>query len=144
MAKPAAPKRQPGQPKRGPLPWEPTPTQRTLVEIGVASGLKQDEIASALGVSVDSLARHCRKELDTGGLGANLKVGGALFAKCMKGDVASIIWWEKTRAGMKDLSRVEHTGKDGGPIEYKDLDDDEIDARINALTNGDGPSVTTH
>jgi phage terminase small subunit len=31
------------------------------------------------------------------------------------------------------VERQEHTGKGGGPIEYRNLDEDEIDARLRAL-----------
>lgn len=31
------------------------------------------------------------------------------------------------------VDRQEHTGKGGGPIEYRNLDEDEIDARLDAL-----------
>ena len=40
--------------------------------------------------------------------------------------------------------RHEHTGRNGGPIEYRDLSDEEIDARIAALKAGDGPRDTAH
>lgn len=31
------------------------------------------------------------------------------------------------------VERQEHTGRNGGPIEYRNLDEDEIDARLDAL-----------
>lgn len=43
--------------------------------------------------------------------------------------------------------RHEHTGKNGGPIEYRDLSDDEIDARIAAHEAGfagDAGLATAH
>lgn len=126
-------KRLPGEPKRGPLPWNPSPVERRLVEIGVASGMTHKQIADALDVTRDTLEKRCRKELDAGVGAANIKVGGALFQKCMKGDTTAIIWWEKTRCGMKDLSRVEHTGADGRPIEYRQLSDEQLNAEIDEL-----------
>ena len=139
-----APARSNGKHPGGRPRWEPTAVDRAKVEVGAAMGWTVDQIAAAIGVSRDTIERHCRDELDAGAQAANLKVGGALFAKAMKGDVTAIIWWEKTRSGMKDASRVEHTGKDGGPIEYQSLSDEEIDARIAAMTAGDGPGLTTH
>jgi hypothetical protein len=35
--------------------------------------------------------------------------------------------------------RLEHTGRNGGPIEYRDLGEDEIDARLAALADKHGP-----
>lgn len=37
-----------------------------------------------------------------------------------------------------DRYRTEHTGKDGGPIEYRNLGEDEIDARLAALAESNG------
>lgn len=38
----------------------------------------------------------------------------------------------------------EHTGKNGGPIEYRDLSDEEIDARIAAHEAGNAGRATAH
>lgn len=137
MAKPVTPKPKPkkakaparkkanrkaGQPKRGPLPWEPTADERRLVEHCVAIGMRQEEVALVLEKSVDTLARHCRKELDSGSLKANAKVGAKLFDKAMKGDSACIIFWAKTRMGFRETSRHEHTGANGAPIETLNYD----------------------
>jgi hypothetical protein len=124
--------------------WQPTKEERLLIELAVAAGYTQGQIATQLGKSVDSLQRHCRSELDSGAFRANVKVSGALFTKAMKGDTTAMIWWEKTRRGLKDLSRTEHTGKDGGPIEYASLSEEEIDARIAAIVAGDGSEITKH
>lgn len=60
--------------------------------------------------------------------------------------------WDRAKAGMSDRmlelllkahrpdkfkERVanEHTGRGGGPIEYRNLDEDEIDARLRALAD---------
>jgi hypothetical protein len=37
--------------------------------------------------------------------------------------------------------RHEHTGRNGGPIEYRDLSEDEVDARLAALAEKHGPST---
>jgi len=135
MAKPAAPKakkpahkkvtkakRKPGQPKSGPLPWEPTDEERRLVEHCVAIGMRQEEVALVLDKSVDSLARHCRRELDAGALKANAKIGARLFDKAMKGETQALIFWAKTRMGFRETNRHEHVGRDGGPIETVHFD----------------------
>lgn len=90
------------QAKRGRPAWEPTDQDRARVELAVALGMTQEQVALLLGVSVDSLDRHCRKELDAGAVKANLQVGGALFKKAMGGDTAAQIWWSKTRMGWKE------------------------------------------
>lgn len=40
--------------------------------------------------------------------------------------------------------RHEHTGRGGGPIEYRDLSDEEIDARIAAHEQASGKQPTAH
>lgn len=40
--------------------------------------------------------------------------------------------------------RMEHTGKNGGPIEYRDLSDEEIDARIAAHEAANAGRPTAH
>jgi predicted transcriptional regulator len=130
MAK--TPKRAPGQPKRGPLPWEPTTEERARVKLCVGLGYNQSEIALLLGKSEDSLQRHCRHELDAGKLEIDAKIGAKLVDKCMKGDTASILFWHKVRRGWRETNRTEHTGPNGGPIEtltydLSKLTDEELD-----------------
>ena len=100
--------------------WEPTNQDRLMVKLAIAGGMTQEQTAQLLGVSLASLKRHCRPELDTAALDANVKVSGALFTKAMKGDVAAIIWWEKTRRGLSDRMRHEH-------IDLTKLSDEELD-----------------
>lgn len=124
-------KRKAGKHPGGRPRWEPTKEERLLVELAVAAGYTQEQIAEQLGKSIDSLQRHCRTELDNGAFRANVKVSGALYTKAMKGDVTAIIWWEKTRRGMKDTSRHEHGGPNGGAIPFRfdltGLSDEELE-----------------
>jgi hypothetical protein len=103
--------RTPDQPKRGPLPWEPTDPERRLIEHFVSQGYTQEQIAALIGKTVDTLTKHCREELDLGKLRVCAKVGGKLFQKAMGGDTAAIIWFEKTRSGMKETSHHEIDAK---------------------------------
>jgi hypothetical protein len=116
--------RTPDQPKRGPLPWEPTQDERREIEHYTTQGYTQEKIAAIIGKTVDCLVKHCRKELDHGKDKVCARVGGKLYEKAMSGDVAAIIWWEKTRSGMKDTSRIEHTGANGDPIKHEQVNTD--------------------
>jgi len=125
-------KRKPGQPKRGPLPWDPTDEERKLVEHCISIGFTQEQTALVLDRSVDSLERHCRRELDVGKLKVDAKVGAKFIDKCMKGDTACLIFYHKTRRGWRETDRRELTGPDGRPIEFLNYDltkltDEELD-----------------
>lgn len=117
---------------RGPS-FEITHEMRDSVARLAAVGTRQEVIARILKISVDTLDRHFRAELDTGVEDANAQVAGALFSRALAGELGAIVWWEKTRAGQRDISRHEMSGPDGGPIEYRNLTDEEVDARIAAL-----------
>lgn len=56
------------------------------------------------------------------------------FAK-VKGQAAAMVSASLGKAKVLGLivERQEHTGRNGGPIEYRNLDEDEIDARLEAL-----------
>ena len=96
--------------KRGPAPWQPTDEERRLIEHYVSIGYTQEQIASLVGKTVDTLAKHCREELDLGALRVNAKIGGKLFQKAMGGDTGALIWWSKTRMGWSEKQFLEHSG----------------------------------
>jgi hypothetical protein len=81
---------------------QPTEATRQTVSLHATVGTKQDVIAEILGISVDSLQRHYRTEIDTSREKANASVGGALFKKAMGGDTTAMIFWLKTRARWRE------------------------------------------
>lgn len=81
---------------------QPTEATRQIVSLHATVGTKQDVIAEILGISVDSLQRHYRAEIDTSREKANASVGGALFKKAMGGDTTAMIFWLKTRARWRE------------------------------------------
>jgi hypothetical protein len=97
--------------KPGPKPHQPTDATRQTVSLHATVGTRQEVIAEILGISVDSLQRHYRSELDTSREKANANVGGALYKKAMNGDTASMIFWLKTRARWRET--VDITNSDG-------------------------------
>lgn len=111
--------RTPGPRKGRPREWQPTAKQRHYIMVAMAAGLKQKEIAGALGISEHMLGRRCRTELDTGQATMNGRVAAKLYQKCMKGDTVALLFWTKTRMGWNERHTVEHTGADGGPIQYE-------------------------
>lgn len=126
---------------RGNPPYEVRPEDRIRVEAWVAVGAKQELIAEMLSISVDTLQRHFRAELDHGKDRALSKIGGSMVADALNGDKDSQKFVLARIGGWK--AGLEHSGPNGGPIEYRDLSDEELDARIAALTS-DGASAVKH
>jgi hypothetical protein len=115
-------------------PHEPTPALRRLVEHHAATGTLHRQIAKLLGLSLNTLKKHYREELDLGLARANAVVSGTLFTEAKRGNITACIFWMKTRGNWRESMRVESTGADGGPIETKsrldlsDLSPEERDA----------------
>jgi hypothetical protein len=60
---------------------------------------------------------------------------GVVYKRAMEGEsdrLAEILLKAHRPEKYVDRVRSEHTGRDGGPIEYRTLSDEEIDARIKA------------
>lgn len=71
-------------------------------------GLKQDEIASVIGVSEKTLQRRCKEELHKGVHVANSQVLSSLFYQATKGgNVTAAIFWAKARCGWRETQLFE-------------------------------------
>lgn len=104
--------------KRGPAPWEPTDEEVAKIRLYAGLGSTQEQIATLIGKSVDTLVKNQRTAaaLKTGRAETLAKVAGSLVRKALAGDTASAIFYLKTQGGWKETSVQEHTGKDGGAI----------------------------
>lgn len=125
------PQAKPAASRRSTKPHEPTKQMRQDVAMLAAVGTNQDVIAGEMGISIDTLARKYRDELDNGKARANAKVAVSLFNKAITGDNGCMFFWLKCQAGWRDVTRHEHSGPDGKPIELIDLSrltDEELDA----------------
>lgn len=104
---------------------------RVHIEINIAEvqrlaseGHSEAEIARRLGISEDTLQRRKRDNADfavaikRGKATANSNVANKLYSQCMKGNVAAIIWWEKTRCGMSETVKQEQTINEAGVRVY--------------------------
>jgi hypothetical protein len=73
-------------------------------------------IAERLGVDAKTLRKHYREELDNGLESANAMVAQSLFKTATSGTgsgaVTAAIFWLKTRAGWREVQRVEHGVED--------------------------------
>ena len=102
----------------------PTPEQRKTVRAMAAFGIPQMEIANVIGVSDRTLRKVFREELDKAATEANAKVAEVCFRMATSGTVPSAtFFWLKTRAGWREVSRHEHTGGDGGPVQLQQIED---------------------
>ena len=133
--------------------FKPTDEERRMVQTASGLGIPQEQIAILVrdGIHPETLRDHFRSKLDRGIAGANLKVMESLYSlaigrtkvveidaagnqtvrqDAVKPDVAAVIFWAKTRLGMKEGSKLELTGRDGTPlfggIDPKKLSDEEL------------------
>lgn len=122
--------------------FEPTAADRKYVKELSGFGVPEDDIARVIvnlqmgkPITAKTLRKHFRDELDTGLVKANAEIARALYRKAKQGDNTCMIFWLKTRAHWKDTMTLEHTGPEGGPIEYNDVGftDEQRVSRIAAL-----------
>lgn len=95
-----------------------------LVENLASQGHTEAEIARRLGFSRATLARRKRDSdtfdtaLKRGQETAHSTVSNALFTQAQQGNLGAIVWYEKTRRGMKDTQ--DHSGDVTIRIVYDD------------------------
>jgi DNA-binding transcriptional ArsR family regulator len=90
----------------------PTDASRATVRALAAFGVPHEEIASRLAISQDTLARHYRRELDTGRIEATARVAERLHQAATqetadRASVIAAIFWLKCRAGWREVQRHE-------------------------------------
>lgn len=84
--------------------YKATDEKRHLVKGLAAVGVKQEEIATLVGLkSPITLRKHFRAELDRGQIEANAQVAQALFKMACSGqNITATIFWLKTRARWRE------------------------------------------
>jgi hypothetical protein len=103
---------------------------RRQVEALAGYGVPETDIAGMIGIDPKTLRKHYRHELDHGHVKANAKVAENLFHKATgegREAVTAAIFWLKARAGWKETSIKELTGKDEQPLTVviRSFDDEE-------------------
>lgn len=71
-----------------------------------AVGVSNEQIASALGISHETLVKNYGPELELGLSKANAAMAGALYRNGMAGNIAAQIFWLKTKAGWRDMENL--------------------------------------
>lgn len=92
--------------KGGQRPHIPEQVNREHVSLWASMGLKHTTIAELLGISIETLAKYYRAELDDGGASALGKVAKGLFDKAIAGDTVSMIFYLKTRGRWRETASV--------------------------------------
>ena len=103
---------------------EPTDQTRKTVEAMTAYGIPQAEIARVIGVSIVTMRKYYRDEIDTAAAKANARVAERLYKTAIsdgREGVTAAIFWLKTRAGWRETNRTEVTGPDGGPVAITEI-----------------------
>ena len=95
----------------------PTPYQARQVSIMACLGLAAKDIALVLNVEEKIVQTYYKKELRVTHNLANMMVARQALQMAMSGRFPDMTkFWLKSRAGWKETSAVELTGKDGAPL----------------------------
>jgi len=119
-----------------------TDEQRRTVQALASFGIPQEDICKVLDISINTLTKHFRTELDTAMIKANAKVASNLFNQATKDDFKSIpaaIFWAKTRMRWKENVEITHNGSID--LNFAAMSDKELDEFIAARTIDYSPSI---
>lgn len=87
-----------------------------------ARGLSQADICRVLGISERTLSRRKQdtdavaRAIEEGKSKGAAQVANALFERAIAGDLGAIVWYEKTRRGLRDLPPQDAAT---GPVEIR-------------------------
>jgi hypothetical protein len=81
--------------------FTPSEEQRHLVKVLSSYGIRQEDIATEVGLrSPKTLRKHLREDLDRGRIGANIRVWKTLYAMATSGKhLSATIYWLNRQAG---------------------------------------------
>lgn len=83
---------------------------RAKIKLMTAIGIPQAQIAGALKMSLETLARCYRDDLDYGATEANSVVGGKIFEAAKRGESWACTLWAARRMGWKETTATELSG----------------------------------
>jgi len=97
------------RPKKG---EEIHPSAELANQIGllVAIGTTQESIARILRMSLDTLHRYYKDDLELGSAKAGAVVGGKIFEAAKRGEQWACTLWAARRMGWKESNVTEHSG----------------------------------
>lgn len=104
--------------------FNPGVAQSREVSVMAALGLEPNEIALVLNIDPKILKRFYGRELGVSNKISNLVVARKALEMASSGRFPDMTkFWLKSRAGWKETSGLELTGKDGGPVEISSARD---------------------
>lgn len=95
------------------------PVDARMVKDAIAHGNTVDDAAKILGVSKDTLERRFSAEIELGRAEMRSSLRKKQYEMAIAGNVGMLVWLGKNLLGQAE--KVEHTGRDGGPIQTLDL-----------------------
>ena len=90
----------------------PTEQDRGMVTTMVAYGIPQREVAAVVGVSINTLRKHYKNEIDTAGARATTRIAETLYRRALDGSIRACTFWLERRGGdkWKLKQTLEHEG----------------------------------
>jgi hypothetical protein len=110
----------------GRKPYEPTSAERERVKYMALGGVDQPVIAKVIGISVPTLEKHYRNELDTALGGTIGLAAGKLHKAIEEGQAWAICFFLKTRGRWRETDKPE---SDAQPLD-----------RLKSITRRPGPT----
>jgi hypothetical protein len=93
--------------KRGSPKHEPNDVQRNTVMMHTLLGTPKQQIAKLIGISLPTLKKKYKEELEMGQSKANATVAGKLYNKAVNSnDTTAQIFWLKTQAGWNEQQNI--------------------------------------
>lgn len=96
--------------------------QAQVVENLVALGMSLEDVGATLRIDPKMLAIVYDYEIKTASARINATVAKTALGMAVSGANPDMTkFWLKTRAGWVETKRIEHTGVDGGPMEFSEV-----------------------
>jgi hypothetical protein len=96
-----------------------TPTQQQRLDVIslIAAGAEQETTARLLGISVDTLQRHFRSELDYATADVHAKIGKTIIQMALDGDKSMLTFVAKCRLHWRERAEVGYVDGSGRPVD---------------------------
>lgn len=95
---------------------KPSPESRARIEAWAAVGLAHHQIAKLAQMSIHTLLKHYKDELEIAKAKANAQAATWLFELCGQKNLGALCFWLKTQAGWTERSETVLTGSKDSPV----------------------------